>query len=93
LYCENNNLQTLPFLPRSLDRLNCRYNPLIVIRPTHKPIFCNVPDYLQRFYSHDDYPFYRKKYQTYFYLITYLALLPIAPVLLSNEAWWFPGTI
>lgn len=93
LYCGSNQLQTLPFLPEALYRFNCLNNPLIVIRPTYRPPFCYVPESLQRFYSQDNYPNYRKKYETYHYLITYLTLCSVSPVILFNEAWLFPGII
>jgi hypothetical protein len=80
LYCFCNQLQTLPKLPESLKKLQTRGT--ISIDVFHSPpLFPELP-------------IYRKKYQTYFYLITYLALHHFtSPSILSNEAWWFPGTI
>lgn len=96
LDCFNNHLKSLPKLPSTgLEVLDCQLNPLIFVQPLAKrPHYYEVPEHLVSFHSSENYPNYCRKYQTYFYLITYLALhLGISTTLLSNENFWFPGIV
>lgn len=92
LDCSHNQLQSLPELPETLERLYCFCNQLQTL-----PKLPGSLKKLQtrfRAYLFPELPIYRKKYQTYLYLITYLVrCLNISPSILSNELWWFPGTI
>lgn len=93
LSCSDNCLQTLPNLPNRLLEINCSHNPLVFIFPLVKrPKYYTVPDNLELLHSSENYSNYSKKYQTFVYLITYLALHSISPVLLSNKLFWFPGS-
>ncbi len=97
LSCFDNQLRSLPELPETLEKLSCHHNRLKILP--------RLPNALTSLQSRDEpmtkgteyiseLAIYRKKYQTYFYLITYLTLhLLVSPVILSNEAWWFPGII
>ncbi len=100
LDCSHNQLQSLPELPETLERLYCFCNQLQTLP--------KLPESLKKLQTcgtisidvfhlpplFPELPIYRKKYQTYSYLITYLVrCLNISPVILSNEAWWFPGII
>lgn len=94
LVCGNNHLIVLPKLPESLKQLYCSKNPLIFITPLSKrPFWYYIPKRLQLLHSVENYPKYYNRYQSYIYLITYLTLSNISPVILRNEAWWFPGII
>lgn len=102
LDCRSNQLRTLQFLPETLTSLWCgglRYknqsNPLVFIAPLLKrPKNYQVPDHLKLLHSNENYSNYHRRYQTYFYLITFLTIeIKILPSILSNEAWWFPGQL
>jgi Leucine-rich repeat (LRR) protein len=92
LCCTNNQLQNLPTLPpNGLKELYCYNNPLIFVRPLVKrPRLYKVPKNLRFLHSPENYSNYYKKYHTYFYLITYLALeLNVSSTILSRERWLF----
>ncbi len=95
LACPNNRLLVLPKLPESLEELYCFKNPLIFIAPLSKrPFLYYIPKRLQLLHSVENYSKYYNRYQNYIYLIAHLTLsLNISPVILRNEAWWFPGII
>jgi len=93
LFCFRNQLQSISSL-FDLKKLSCNHNPLVFIKPmTTRPKHYLVPENLKLLHSIENYPKYQQRYQTYFYLITYLAFHPVTPVILSNEAWWFPGAV
>lgn len=91
LYCSNNQLQNLPTLPNSLEVFYCYNNPLIFVRPLAKrPKLYRVPKNLRFLHLPENYSNFCEKYQTYVYLITYLALeINVSPTILSRERWLF----
>lgn len=91
LQCSHNNLCVLKTLPESLKYLLCDHNPLIFIIPwTVKLNYSEFPEHLEEVFKYN-YPKYRLKYQSYYYLITYLALeANISPSILSKDHFWFP---
>jgi Leucine-rich repeat (LRR) protein len=93
--CSNNCLQILPLLPNGLHTMYCSNNPLIFITPSPNiPAECEVPENFKFLQSPENYSKYYKRCQTYHYLITHLAIqLNLSIVIISNEAWWFPGSI
>jgi hypothetical protein len=95
LSCNNNQLQTLPELPRKLFMMNCDKNPLIFVYPSCRKEYCFLPEHIKNLFTKDHLPIYQKRYQTYFYLITFLALeINISPPILSNpRRWWFPADL
>jgi hypothetical protein len=93
LFCSCNNLQTLHGLPENLVELQCVENPLVFIPPLIKrPRQYQVPVLFYESHSEANYPTYRKRYQTYKYLISFLAMQSnLMPLLLTNRHFWFPG--
>lgn len=91
LHCRNNQLPSLPVLPGTLEVFYCYNNPLIFVRPLAKrPKLYRVPKNLRFLHSPENYSNFCEKYQTYVYLITYLALeLNVSPTILSRERWLF----
>lgn len=92
LQCSHNNLCELKSLPDSLSYLFCDHNPLIFIVPWIVKLgYSEFPEHLKQIFTIDNYPKYRLKYQSYYYLITYLALeAKLSPSILSNDHFWFP---
>jgi len=92
LQCSHNNFCILKTLPESLIYLFCDHNPLIFIVPWIVKLgYSEFPDHLKHIFTIDNYSKYRLKYQSYLYLITYLALeANISPSILSNDHFWFP---
>jgi len=95
LQCSYNNLCEIKTLPKSLKYLLCDHNPLIFIVPwIEKLHYSEFPANFEHFFTNDNYSKYRLKYQTYRYLITYLALeARLSPSILSNDHFWFPDEI
>lgn len=93
LVCSYNRLHTLPKLPKTLTELYCYDNPLTFIAPLPtRPKSYHVPENFRQLHSREHYPIYRKRYETYLYLISFLTLQHnLLPSLFLNEAWWFPG--
>jgi len=92
LQCSHNNLCELKSLPESLIYLFCDHNPLLFIIPWIANLgYSEFPEHLNQIFTIVNYPKYRLKYQSYRYLITYLALeARLSPSILSNDHFWFP---
>src|SRR4029078_1550078 len=92
LYCSNNQLQTLR-LPSSIIALDCSDNPLVFLTPPPESLkYFTFPKHLGAI--HYDRSRYYERYQTYFYLISFLVLeIGVLPTILSNEEFWFPGQL
>jgi len=93
LFCSCNNLQTLHGLPENLVELQRVENPLVFISPLPKrPESYQVPGLFYISHSEENYSIYRKRYQTYKYMISFLVLESnLMSVLLTNRHFWFPG--
>jgi len=93
LRCTNNHLQTLPNLPSTITNLSCFNNPLVFIPPLPKrPERYQAPNLFIVSHSEENYETYYKRYQTYKYLISFLAIQSnLMPLLLTNKHFWFPG--
>jgi Leucine-rich repeat (LRR) protein len=94
LYCALNQLELLPELPNGLLKFYCDCNPLVFIPPLsfRPPARYVVPKHLEDLHSPENYSEYRKRYQTYIYLITFLTLrFNLLPTVLLNNHFWFPG--
>lgn len=95
LNCSHNLLQTLPEIPPQLFLMTCNKNPLIFVRPSCRILGHFVlPKDIKNLFSEDNYPIYQRRYQTYFYLITFLTLHANASTpILSNPHFWFPADL
>jgi Leucine-rich repeat (LRR) protein len=94
LSCNNNQLQTLPELSRHLLLMSCDKNPLIFVHPCRILERFFLPDHIKNLFTKDHLPIYQRRYQSYFYLITFLVLeINISPPILSNPHFWFPADL
>lgn len=95
LSCNNNQLQTLPELPQHLFLMSCDKNPLIFVHPCCRILeHFFLSDHIKNLFSKDNLPIYQRRYQSYFYLITFLALeMNISLPILSNPRFWFPADL